>query len=406
MKRIVFVDDEQAVLDGLRNLLRKRRQEWDMSFALGGRAGLAELERAPCDVIVTDMRMPGLDGPALLEIVKERFPGTARLVLSGHADRESIVRATPFAHQFLCKPCDAATLMRAIERTFELASLVQSPEVRAVIGRMGRLPSAPHTYLALSRAMEDPDSTVCDLARIVETDPAMTTKILQLVNSSFFGLGRSIASIEKAVSLLGLDLIRALALTAHVFGSSDGDLEELDLEALQRSSVLTARVARQLVRDRGPRDEAFTAGIVHDVGKIVLGAGQRDEYRRILRCARESGRPAHEVEREQLGTTHAEIGAYLLGMWGLPFAIVEAVAFHHRPGEAPAGADQLLAVVHVADALVESTPGLFAAAEPPHLDEKYLERAGITSCLSEWRERATREIAAALSESPRSAGGL
>lgn len=110
-KRVLFVDDEQEVLEGLRNLLRRNRHEWDMVFALGGYEALAELSRGTVDVVVTDMRMPGMDGAQLLAQVKTVSPSTARLVLSGHAEKEAILRALPVAHQFLSKPCGGGTLL-------------------------------------------------------------------------------------------------------------------------------------------------------------------------------------------------------------------------------------------------------------------------------------------------------
>jgi DNA-binding NarL/FixJ family response regulator len=169
-KRILFVDDEAPVLDGLRNLLRKRR-EWELAFALGGEAALAELERAPFDVIVSDMRMPGMDGAALLERVKREYPSVVRIVLSGYADRQPLLRVIPVAHQLLSKPCDPHVLASVIERTCMLESLLSDSVLRRVVGEMGTLPSVPSTYLELTDVIGRDDVSPSRLAAIVEKTP-------------------------------------------------------------------------------------------------------------------------------------------------------------------------------------------------------------------------------------------
>ncbi|HTQ06246.1 MAG TPA: HDOD domain-containing protein, partial [Polyangiaceae bacterium] len=212
MKRILFVDDDASVLDALKNILRKRRNEWDMVFVVGGLAALAELEKGPFDVVVTDMRMPGMDGAALLTRVRDVYPGSARIVLSGQADRDAIVRALPVTHQFLNKPCDAATLRGVVERTCSLQTLLQNEATRSVIGKLNHLPSPPATYLRLTEAMANPNVSSKAIGAIVEEDPAMSVKVLQLVNSAYFGLAHRVASVTQAVSYLGLGVLKALAL--------------------------------------------------------------------------------------------------------------------------------------------------------------------------------------------------
>src|SRR5688572_30352711 len=338
MKRILFVDDEPQILDGLRDLLRKQRKQWTMVFALGGEAALRELEKQPFDVVVSDMRMPGIDGATLLTRVKEQYPASARIILSGHAERDSIVRALPVAHQFLNKPCDATLLRVVVERACELQRLLQNENIRCLIGKLDKLPSVPHTYWELTRVASRPDVALEDLAAIVEQDPAMTVKVLQLVNSGYFGMPQRLSSVRQAVSYLGTDLLKALALSAHAFGTvGQGKTQLFSLEALQRHALSTARMVKRMVPDPKLAGEPFTAALVHDIGRIVLAVGVPDVLDEALRQERNSGRPAHQVERELLGVCHAEVGAYLLGVWGLPLPIVEAVAYHHSPSMASEG---------------------------------------------------------------------
>ena len=393
-KRILFVDDEQNVLHGLQDILRKHRRQWDMVFALGGEAALAELARSPFDVVVSDMKMPGMDGATLLRKVQQDYPSVARLVLSGHAEREAVVRALPVAHQFLSKPCDVQVLRDVIERTCTLQALLHDDTVRTIVGRLDRLPSVPRCYLELTTAISEPESTLAKVGTVVEKDPAMAAKVLQLVNSAFFGAGQRVTSVNRAVIYLGIELIQGLALSAEVFATlKDLPIDSsFSLDRLQEHSVITARLARRLVSDPKKADEAFAAALVHDIGKIVLALSFGDQYGDVMRMAGERRIPGHLVEKEVLGVTHAEVGAYLLGVWGLPYSIVEAVAYHHTPRLAT-GAPEVVAAVHVADMLVDTMLERDAGpGESDLLDGVFLEEKGLAPMLSQWRSVATREL--------------
>lgn len=398
MKRILFVDDEPKILDGLRDLLRKERKQWDMVFALGGQEALDELARGRFDVVVSDMRMPGIDGVMLLKMVKEKYPATARIILSGHAEREAVVNALPVAHQFLSKPCDADVLRTVVDRACGLQALLQDDNVRTVIGRVDRLPSVPRTYWELTEAAAQPDVGLADLAKLVEKDAAMTAKVLQLVNSSYFGLGQRQTSVQKAVAYLGIDLLKALALTAHVFSSATGPaVKGFSLEGLQDHSMLTARLAKSFIADPKRAAEAFTAAVVHDVGKIVLALCVPGRFEEVIRTTIETGRMPHDVEKELLGVTHAEVGAYLLGLWGLPLTIVEAVAYHHHPELAHP--TDILVAVHVANAL-SYPPG--PSPDPTaggRLNAAFVEGSPFGPKLEEWRTLAEGELRSARKES-------
>lgn len=385
-KRVLFVDDEQEVLEGLRNLLRRNRHEWDMVFALGGYEALAELSRGTVDVVVTDMRMPGMDGAQLLAQVKTVSPSTARLVLSGHAEKEAILRALPVAHQFLSKPCGGGTLLAALRRTCEVQTALDHDGLRRVVGGLGALPSPPRIYELLTEVANRPGSAVADLAKVVESDPSMSTKVLQLVNSSYFGRCERVTSIPRAVSHLGVALLKGLALTSEVFGALVGrPVHGFSLEAIQRRSFLAARIARRLPGESNLAEEAATAALLHSIGSIVIALAMPDEYEAMVR-ATEAGRERHLAEVESVGATHAAVGAYLMGVWGLPFSIVESVAFHQSPGNVVGGSYEVLAAVHVATKLAES--------ESACLDLSFLEQAGFAAHLDRWRSIAHEEVVA------------
>ena len=386
-KRILFVDDEPGILDGLQNLLFRERKRWDMVFAAGGEAALAEIHRERFDVVVSDMRMPGLDGADLLREVKAECPGTVRIMLTGHADKGAIAQALPALHQLLSKPCDAKTLRAVLERSVGGASPELDRNIDEVVGSITKLPTPPDVYFELTRCMQSPTTTVSHIARAVMQDPGLATKVLQLVNSGYFGAKQPIASISDAVSRLGMEQLRYLALTTAVF-SSPAVHERcwFSLDTLQRAAVHAAGLASQLV-DRPLKDEAFAATLLRDIGHIVLALGRGDNFVSLHDRARDQG-STRELEAELFGVTHADIGARLLAIWGLPPILIDAVQHHHDPGSAPEASRQLASVVHFADAVASHLPEL------TQLNMESLERAGTAHLVPRWTEIAQRAAAA------------
>ena len=393
-RRILFVDDEPNVLQALRNLLWKERARWEMVFVESGAAALAELARSEFDMVVSDRRMPGMDGAALLAKVREEHPAAARIVLSGHAERDGVMRALAVAHQFLSKPCDVEVLRSAIERTCDLHRLIQDAKIRAVVGNVRGLPTVSRIYWDLAEVAADPESGVADAAAIVQRDPAISVKVLQIVNSAYFGMPRRVISISQAVTYLGLELLRGIVLTTEVFSTLKAPpVEGFSLEGIQNHSILTACLAKRFLAEPAAADEAFTAALVHDIGKIVFAIGLPEKFAEIAREVRASGRPFHVIEAAVLGVSHAAVGGYLLGVWGLPFSIVESVAYHHRPGDLAEGRCDVLAAVHAANALVEARcAGENEVPGESTLDVEFLERSGHGADLVRWREIAAQEL--------------
>ena len=304
------------------------------------------------------------------------------------------MRTLPVAHQYLSKPCDEEQLRQVITRTCNLQALLQDDTIRRVLSHFDALPSAPQVYWDIVAAANRPNTSLLDISAIVERDPALVAKVLQLVNSAYFGLAHRITSIAQAVQYLGLDLIKGLALTERVFSRTSITVEGFSVEALQKHSLLTARVAAKALAGSPKADEVFAAAIVHDIGKILLACGFPDRFTEVVRTAGERRQPMHLVEPEVFGTTHAEVGAFLLGMWGLPFTIVEAVAYHHRPECVTAGDRDVLMAVHIAEALVDAGVGEDADQVLERtLDVRMLAACGISAAaLSRWRDIARREL--------------
>jgi HD-like signal output (HDOD) protein len=382
-KRILFVDDEPAILAGLQNLLFKDRKRWDMVFAAGGNLALGEIRKQPFDIVVSDMRMPGLDGAELLNLIKDECPSTVRIMLSGHADRDAIVRALPALHQLLSKPCDAGTLRNAIERSLSGADVDRDTRIRRIVGGVDKLPTPPDIYFQLTRLTAAPTTNVGEVTNVVTRDPGLSAKLLQLVNSAYFGAGHTTTSIQQAVMRLGTDRLRYLALTAAVFSPPQPhDACWFSLDDLQRGAMRAAALAREFA-EPAMRDEAFASTLLHDVGHIVLAIGRGPEFQEFHERA-PSAKSLLDLELELFGATHAELGARLLAIWGLPMTIVDAVHYHHDPGSAPEPVRRLASIVHVADAAMQHLP------TPSQLNLPSLERAGCAALAAGWMALAGR----------------
>ncbi len=376
-RKVLFVDDEQNILDGLRNLLRKKRKIWDMHFALGAEKAMELLSAQRFDVVVSDMRMPGMDGAAFLARVRDLHPATVRIILSGHTEQEAIIRAVPVAHRFLAKPCDPDTLQSTIERVLDLRNRIEDERVREILGSVQNLPSLPQVYHRLNEVLADENSSAKDVAAVVEQDMGIAAKVLQLVNSAFFGLPQKITSVERAVAHLGMATIKSLVTSAVIYDALNGrQAPGFSPEGFQAHSMRVAQAVRKLVRKDA--EDAFLAGLLHDVGKLVMIRQAPELFSQVSEKCAEQGRPRYEIEYELSGCSHAEIGGGLLDLWGIPGVVVDAVACHHRPPEALRGLDPT-AVVYLVNELSEGR-------EP---DPELLEAWGIAG---QWQELSQQAI--------------
>jgi HD-like signal output (HDOD) protein/CheY-like chemotaxis protein len=384
--QIVFVDDEPLVLQGLQRSMRSMRNEWDMAFLDNAAAALAFMAEAPVSVIVSDMRMPVMNGAQLLGEVMKRHPKTVRLILSGHADQELILQCVGSTHQFLSKPCDPEQLRATVRRAMDLEANLKNEGLQQLVGRMEHLPSVPSLYSEIVDKMHDPEVVLEDVGAIIAKDAGMTAKVLKLVNSAFFGLRREVSSPAEAVSYLGLDTIKSLVLSMHAFSQFEtASAAGFSLAAVWNHSMATAAAAKQITQieanDRKMMDEAFVAGLLHDAGKIALAFNFPDEYTKVMAQTQTNSGDLIRAEQEILGANHADVAGYLLGLWGLPTPVVEAIALHHHPNITRNDNFSPLTAVHIANALLNTGPD-----QAPALDLKYLDRLHLAGDPTIWRE--------------------
>jgi len=342
--RVLFVDDDPRVLGGLRAVLRRHRDRLDMVFEESPVHAAERLAAEPFDVLVTDMRMPQMDGAELLGVAVDVAPETARVVLSGHADTERALMAMHLSHQYLAKPCDAQLLRSVLTRSVEVHGLLQSAALRRLLAGVTELPAVPRTYQRLCGVLTDPRAEAADVAAVISADAGLTTQLLRLVNSPYFRRGEPASEVSRAVALMGTTRIRDLTLSAEVFGMVDERAVDRRLALDERASRATARarLARSIAAEE-ERDHAYLAGLLCDAGLLALTVLPDAPLGPTLDRV-DAGEPLSCAERETLGATHGAIGAYLLSLWGLPYAVVHAVGHHQEPSGADPALDASAAV--------------------------------------------------------------
>jgi HD-like signal output (HDOD) protein/ActR/RegA family two-component response regulator len=390
---ILFIDDEPAILSGLRRMLRAQRDRWDLSFAVGADEAITVLKERHCDAVVSDFRMPGIDGAGMLQFVREHHPGTARIILSGHADETDLLKVILLAHQFVHKPCTEDELIGAIERVLGLRLALTNPDVRREVSGIEFLPTPPSTLRDLLAALESEDASPASVARTLSQDPAIAAKILQLVNSSASGLSHRISSMSQAVSLIGLRNVRALLLlndlnrqfhppaTAGVDWVGD----------LTRHSVQTSQLARDLSDGAPWVEDAFAAGLLLEIGQLVLASCRPDAFNAHFLSWLDGSDPLGDIEARDFGVDHAAAGAYLLGLWALPFSVIEAAAAHTNPS-IPLDTSDVLPTVLLAHRLVETELGPVCSQRVNHppVDEDRLDSA-TRERIQRWRVNLQKE---------------
>ena len=338
MRKILFVDNDPADDQKLTKTLRSMCPEWNMDVAVGGEEALNIMHKSPFDVVVSDICVQGIDSIELLDAVSERYPETVRIIRSDLSNPEMSLKSTMAAHQLLMKPCCAETMKNTIERTCRLRDILRSETLKKAIAGIKNLPSLPSLYNLIVAEMQSPEGSLEKVGYLISQDVSMSAKILQLVNSAFFALPRKITDPQQAAVFVGIETLKSLVLSIHVFSSlsEEAALSEFSLMKMWSHSLRTSRLAGDIAReahaDRKVVEEAMIAGMLHDIGKLVLLEAPR-QYKEVMELIETTGCDSSDAEYAVMKSSHAELGAYLLGLWGLPDTVVESVAFHHDPSK-------------------------------------------------------------------------
>ncbi|MFQ5964219.1 MAG: HDOD domain-containing protein [Candidatus Scalinduaceae bacterium] len=410
MRKILFVDDNPKEIKGLKKILQPMLQEWEVEFALSGKEALSFMNESIFDVIVSDTHMPEMNGVELLGIVMERHPATVRIILSEHSDKEMVLKSVETAHQFLMKPCNVEIIRYTIERACKLRDLLGNETLKRIVGGIKDLPSLPKLYNLIINEMKSPDASLKRVGEIIAQDISMSAKILQLVNSAFFGLPRKITDPQQAAVYLGSETLKALVLSINLFSSfpEDSELFWFSLADMRKRSLMVGRLARDIANieseDKSTVEVALIAGILHDIGRLIM-LKIPDQCRMMMDFIERTGCGLLEAEYTVMKTSHAELGGYLLGLWGIDNSIVEAVAFHHNPSrllegtvvqlKKPSGEDvgnklsqelSALTAVHIANSLMMQEDSSSDTTIYPYVDIRYLKALNLENKLPEWMD--------------------
>lgn len=390
MTRIVFVDDEPSILQGIRRMLRAARDlGWELEFFDDARKALDGMATRPCDIVVSDLRMPGMDGVEFLGEVHKSQPGTIRIILSGHADKEVILRSTEHADQFLSKPCDGTLLMSTLKTADRQRQRLGTQGVANLAARLRRVPGLPETYSRIIEELNRPEPDIDVIGKIVASDISMSAQVLHLVNSSFFGLRNPVAKPADAVRVLGTETIRCLALSIGLFEKIEAapdvitTLKQINTHCVH-VGALARRLARQLRLSPAAIDQVTQAGMLHEIGEFAIADSFPDVFRKAHSAAADGKGSVLALERELLGLSYADVGAYMLGVWGLPEVTLTAICDLAVPASITSTELDAPVVLHVAHAIAEAPATGSVEDGLLLLDEELRQRLSLDERFPEW----------------------
>jgi len=326
----------------------------------------------------------------LLTEVRTQYPRVVRIILSGHLEHEMTLQSVQYAHQNLSKPCDSEILKQILGKLFAVRDILADESVKKIVSQIESLPSLPAIYNEIMEEMQSEDPSIKKVGDIISKDLSMTAKILQVVNSVFFGLSRKISSPAEAVVLLGLETIKSLVLSVKIFAEfNQKKFSWFNIDALFNHSMSVSTYAKTIIKTEKIGQDlinySLMAGLLHDLGKLILATNLQKPYKEVLTAAKGSGRNLWDLEYEAFGTSHAEIGAYLMGLWSLETPIIEAIAFHHCPANSMSQNMGLLTAVHIGNAIDHNGQPSTNGNTDLQFDAQYLDTLGLADRIPEWR---------------------
>lgn len=355
--RLLFVDDEVKVLDGIkRALFALDEDDWEAEFETSGQAGMARLAEGNFDVVISDMRMPKMDGATFLVEVHKLYPQMIRIVLSGQSEEEAALRAAQVAHQFVSKPCKLEILRDLILHITEMRQRIEREQVRTFVSGLERLPPIPKVLQQLSVLLQEPEPNLKLIVTTAQQDLGISAKLMQLANSSFFCRGGWTSDLAVAIQRLGLRLLRQIILCEVIFDSlHQNEAGPLNLEIAQQEAMQRMSLVTRFLTAKSAKEIGALAAMVCDIGKLIMSSRAPDLYRETLADIH-LGATEHNAEQARFGCTHAEIGAYLLALWSLPPPVAEVVVYHHDlPKTGSPELKEVVGAVHLASCVVDKT---------------------------------------------------
>lgn len=396
--KVLLVDDEPSVLKVIQMAMRCTI-DCDVRTATSGDQALRIMESDHFDALVADINMPGMDGATLISVVAELYPKTMRLIFTARSPATGDIglRTAGAAHLFYLKPTDISIVANKIKSILKLRDHLPAEGMDQIVAHIRSLPSMPSSFAELDHELRKPNSSMETVGRILETDIAMSAKVLQLVNSSFFGMRERVTRPSQAAVLLGGQVMKSLLLGLHIFTEWNKQaIPNFSMQELWHHGLNVASGAQKIALAEGctreQADEFYAAGLFHDIGKIIIADNLPQSCDLIQKMVAERGISILQAEMEVLGASHAEAGAYLMALWGFSDNIVNACAFHHHPSGFTGSGFNTVTAVHVANVFDYET-ALREKAPLEVLDQEYITREGFAPRLDAWRKAVGQSTA-------------
>ncbi len=354
--KILFIDDHRNILDSLRLSLRSMRNEWDMSFAASGAEGLDIFETFLPDVVVTDMRMPNMDGTHVLRKIQKRKPDVGKIILSGYSDKETVIKNIQLANEYLSKPCKTQDLIEAIRNTLRTNDIILNPEIKSVIAEIETIPASMVVYEQLIAELENQNTTSRAISEIIAQDVALTANIVRIINCTFFNFPKQVRDIDHAVQLLGPQTLLNIVKSSQIFEKfKEFDESEISLKMLWEHSLRVASLSKLIAASSDLTEtncsDCVVASMFHDIGKFIFASKMKHQFSKAIAMVREEKCSLDVAEKCILGSSHAEVGAYLLARWGFSHDQVSILRSHHDESVMDSQAVTPQMVLFVADCL-------------------------------------------------------
>ena len=392
-KRIIFIDDSQNILDGLKRSLRKMRDDWEIHFFSFALDALLFIEENDVDVVVSDMKMPQMNGAEFLEKVSEKYPHIVRVILSGQADEEDICRSIFHSHQYLSKPCDHEKLTSIVKKAFVLSNSFEEHYLKVILG-INKFPSQPAVYFDLLEAVNKDKFSLNEIVNITQRDMALSVQILKLVNSSYFGFSKSISQIPAAIAYLGLDIIKSLVLETDMFEPvKNENLKAFELiwAKSKKKAELAKKIAICAELENDLIEECYTAGLIHVCGEIIVSINFSGKYEEDMQKRNSQNQQMEKLPEQRWNTSQEKVGASLLSIWGLPESTVDAIGFYKDPKNHCHKVFSALSVLHIADAIEENDDGKVTINESK-INFEYLQQAQVPHGIEKLLSLITNEL--------------
>jgi len=392
-KNILFVDDEENILKGLRRMLMRKRREWNMIFAAGGEEALTRCRQADIDIIVTDMRMPVMDGLELLTRIMEENPEIIRFVLSGQAEKDVVFGVIKAAHRFLSKPHNSDLMKEKIERVLNARDMISKRRLAGLIAGPDPVRTTYKSLLEMKNELKKDDPDILTIKRIVKSDMVIAAAFMKFASSGFFMERAPEVDPQKIIDTIGIDTIKELVQKYDNFSSFRGESpEDNAADVISDHSVIISRTSRKIAAgvtdDPKLISESGIAGLLHDIGRNIFLSFEENGGSFIDIIKDEFSDEFVDFERNTVCSTHGTAGAVLGTLWGYPESIIRALMYHHNPSDSNSSCFECLTAVHVAESLAGERNG----NRENCLDTEYLRNLRLDNKIKEWQKLIIEEV--------------